>query len=106
VPFGDDVEIPVLGMQRLAFVFGLLAALFLAAKPSSAQSWPQRSVKFIVTLGPGSGVDIGTRYDKLAANYLAFVQLASIRLWLRVCAAHSIRKKAKARKPLASPDSP
>jgi transposase len=23
-----------------------------------------------------------TRYDKLAANYLAFVQLASIRLWL------------------------
>jgi transposase len=24
-----------------------------------------------------------TRYDKLAANYLAFVQLASIRLWLR-----------------------
>jgi transposase len=27
---------------------------------------------------------IATRYDKLAANYLAFVQLASIRLWLRV----------------------
>jgi transposase len=25
-----------------------------------------------------------TRYDKLVANYLAFVQLASIRLWLRV----------------------
>ena len=24
------------------------------------------------------------RYDKLAANYLAFIQLASIRLWLRV----------------------
>ena len=24
------------------------------------------------------------RYEKLAANYLAFVQLASIRLWLRV----------------------
>jgi transposase len=24
---------------------------------------------------------IATRYDKLAANYLAFVQLASIRLW-------------------------
>jgi len=24
------------------------------------------------------------RYDKLAANYLAFVQLASIRPWLRV----------------------
>jgi transposase len=27
---------------------------------------------------------IATRDDKLAANYLAFVQLASIRLWLRV----------------------
>lgn len=27
---------------------------------------------------------IATRYDKLAANYLAFVQLASVRLWLRV----------------------
>src|SRR5271168_3078862 len=26
---------------------------------------------------------IATRYDKLAANYLAFVQLASIRIWLR-----------------------
>jgi transposase len=27
---------------------------------------------------------VATRYDKLAANYLAFVQLASIRLWPRV----------------------
>jgi transposase len=27
---------------------------------------------------------VATRYDKLAANYLAFVQLASIRLWRRV----------------------
>jgi transposase len=27
---------------------------------------------------------IATRYDKLSANYLGFVQLASIRLWLRV----------------------
>jgi transposase len=26
---------------------------------------------------------IATRYDKLAANYLAFVKLASIRIWLR-----------------------
>jgi len=25
---------------------------------------------------------IATRYDKLAANYLAFMQPASIRLWL------------------------
>ena len=27
---------------------------------------------------------VANRYDKLAANYLAFIQLASIRLWLRV----------------------
>jgi transposase len=27
---------------------------------------------------------IATRYDKLAANYLAFVKFACIRLWLRV----------------------
>jgi hypothetical protein len=27
---------------------------------------------------------VATLYDKLAANYLAFIQLASIRLWLRV----------------------
>jgi len=26
---------------------------------------------------------IATRYDKLAANYLAFAKLASIRIWLR-----------------------
>jgi transposase len=26
---------------------------------------------------------VATRYDKLAANYLAFIQLASRRLWLR-----------------------
>jgi len=26
---------------------------------------------------------VATRYDKLAANYLAFVQPASIRVWLR-----------------------
>jgi transposase len=26
---------------------------------------------------------VATRYDKLAADYLAFVQLASIGLWLR-----------------------
>jgi transposase len=26
---------------------------------------------------------VATRYDKLAANYLAFVKLASSRIWLR-----------------------
>jgi transposase len=27
---------------------------------------------------------VATRYDKLAADYLAFIQLASIRLWPRI----------------------
>jgi len=35
---------------------------------------------------------VATRYDKLAANYLAFVQLASMRLWLRVNESTSQRK--------------
>ena len=26
---------------------------------------------------------VATRYDKLAANYLAFIKLAAIRVWLR-----------------------
>ena len=28
---------------------------------------------------------VAMRYDKLAANFLAMVQLASVRLWLRAC---------------------
>jgi len=70
-------EVPLLGMQRLAFgvAVGLLAMLvtmlLLAANPSMAQTWPQRPVKFIVTLGPGSGVDIGTRLlaDRLSRRW-------------------------------------
>src|SRR5260370_5676160 len=54
-------EVSLLSMRRLTFAVAFLAVLVLAAKPSSAQTWPQRTVKFIVTLGPGSGVDIGTR---------------------------------------------
>jgi transposase len=35
---------------------------------------------------------VATRYDRLAANYLAFVQLASIRLWLRLNESEMITK--------------
>ena len=45
----------------LAIAAGLLGALMLEAVPAVAQQWPQRPVKFIVSLGPGSGIDIGTR---------------------------------------------
>jgi len=60
-------------MQRLVFglALGLVSALVLAAEPTAAQTWPQRPVRFIVTLGAGSGVDIGTRLiaDRLARRW-------------------------------------
>jgi tripartite-type tricarboxylate transporter receptor subunit TctC len=50
-----------------------LAALFLLILgfPAMAETWPQRPVKFIVTLGPGSGVDFGTRLlgDQLSRRW-------------------------------------
>jgi tripartite-type tricarboxylate transporter receptor subunit TctC len=49
----------------------LVAALPFIATQAAAQSWPNRPVRFIVTLGPGSGVDIGARLfaDKLSAKW-------------------------------------
>jgi tripartite-type tricarboxylate transporter receptor subunit TctC len=46
-------------------------AVMAAALPSAAQTWPQRNVRFIVPLGPGSGVDIAARLfaDKLSARW-------------------------------------
>ena len=42
-----------------------------AANAQASQSWPQRPVRFIIPLGPGSGVDITARVlaDKLAAKW-------------------------------------
>lgn len=53
-----------------AIAIGLLIVAALAS-PSPAQTWPQRSVKFILTLGPGSGADIGARLiaEKLSARW-------------------------------------
>jgi tripartite-type tricarboxylate transporter receptor subunit TctC len=52
---------------------GLVAAVVFAgaATPAIAQAWPQRAVKFILPLGPGSGTDIGARLvaDRLAARW-------------------------------------
>ena len=33
---------------------------------------------------------VATRYDKLAANYLAFIKIASIRVWLRANRVHAL----------------
>ena len=63
----------MLGARRLTCTF-MLAALLLplvAAAPLAAQSWPTRPVKFILTLGPGSGADIGARLlaDRLTRKW-------------------------------------
>jgi tripartite-type tricarboxylate transporter receptor subunit TctC len=60
----------------LALWCGILAALTLgiassAAQTQAGQNWPTRSVRFILTLGPGSGTDIGGRLlaDRLAKKW-------------------------------------
>jgi tripartite-type tricarboxylate transporter receptor subunit TctC len=55
-----------------AISFGVLIALVLSVVPTWAQqAWPTRSVRFILTLGPGSGTDIGARLisDGLAKKW-------------------------------------
>ena len=58
------------GKALCALAAGLAVSASLAF-PSQAQTWPQRSVRFIVSLGPGSGADIGARLiaDKLSAKW-------------------------------------
>ena len=66
-------------MSKLAkptWALSILAAFFVAlpllSQPSTAaDAWPSRPVRFIITLGPGSGVDIGARLfaDKLSAKW-------------------------------------
>jgi tripartite-type tricarboxylate transporter receptor subunit TctC len=55
----------------IALVLCGFAALVSTTAPSSAQTWPQRPVRFIIPLGPGSGVDITARVfaDKLSAKW-------------------------------------
>src|SRR6185295_4946930 len=57
--------------RRILLAFSAAAALAIQLAPAAAQTWPQRSVRFILPLGPGSGVDIGARLiaDKLAAKW-------------------------------------
>lgn len=57
--------------RSFVLVLSVLATLVAQSAPSAAQAWPQRPVKFVVSLGPGSGVDIGTRLlgDRLSARW-------------------------------------
>jgi tripartite-type tricarboxylate transporter receptor subunit TctC len=55
----------------LALVVSFLALPVSWATEARAEIWPQRPVKFIVPLGPGSGADIGARLlaDRLPARW-------------------------------------
>jgi tripartite-type tricarboxylate transporter receptor subunit TctC len=60
-------------MHVRKFASSILAAALavLAPAPGQAQSWPQRTVKFVLPLGPASGVDITARLfaDRLSARW-------------------------------------
>jgi tripartite-type tricarboxylate transporter receptor subunit TctC len=60
--------------MRVSIIALTAAALVLPAASASAQSsppWPQRPVKIMLPIGPGSGADIGARLigDKLSAKW-------------------------------------
>src|SRR3982074_3246511 len=61
----------MVGGRNLAFILTALVMPLLASVSASAQSWPTRPVKFILTLGPGSGADIGARLlaDRLTKKW-------------------------------------
>jgi len=54
-----------------AFIPSALLAVLLTTAPAVAESWPSRPVKLILTLGPGSGADIGSRLlaDRLTKKW-------------------------------------
>jgi tripartite-type tricarboxylate transporter receptor subunit TctC len=54
-----------------AFSIALVAAACAGFAASADQAWPTRPVRFIVTLGPGSGADIGARLlaDRLSQRW-------------------------------------
>ncbi len=63
--------ISITHLVRTALAAAMMFALGTSAATAQAQVWPQRAVRFIVTLGPGSGADIGARLvaEKLAARW-------------------------------------
>jgi len=57
--------------RAVAFGLSMLATLAVLALPAMAQTWPQRNVKLILPLGPGSGIDISARLfaDRLTMRW-------------------------------------
>jgi tripartite-type tricarboxylate transporter receptor subunit TctC len=60
-------------MRAGLVIASMCAALVLmaGAAPAGAETWPQRNVRFIVPLGPGSGADIAARLiaERLSARW-------------------------------------
>jgi tripartite-type tricarboxylate transporter receptor subunit TctC len=58
-------------LPGLAFVSLLVGWMMPAAAQTASPAWPQRPVRLLVSLGPGSGVDIGVRLfaDRLSARW-------------------------------------
>ena len=54
-----------------AALVAAVLTLLAPAQRAEAQAWPNRPVRFVITLGPGSGVDLGARLfaDKLSARW-------------------------------------
>src|SRR6266498_2776879 len=75
-PFHCDARFLSLDRKRcvlrfmITLVFGLVASVD-GVTAASAQTYPQRAVKFILPFGPAAGVDITARLlgDKLAARW-------------------------------------
>jgi tripartite-type tricarboxylate transporter receptor subunit TctC len=60
----------IMRFMRLAAAV-VLSAVALSATGSPAQAWPDRNVRFLLPLGPGSGVDVTARMlaDRLSKNW-------------------------------------
>jgi tripartite-type tricarboxylate transporter receptor subunit TctC len=57
--------------RRLRTLSLAILLLFAAAAPATAEEWPTRIVYFLLTLGPGSGIDISGRLlaDRLTRKW-------------------------------------
>lgn len=78
VPPGDTTKV------TLALPFGVLLEEGVAVQVDDGPASPRVPSTPAIVLASTKCRRVATRCDKLAANDLAFIQLASIRPWLRV----------------------
>src|SRR5262249_19311335 len=67
----EEDDLPLLHRCLIATAVGLAALVAAVVSAAAAESWPTRPVKFLVTLGAGSGADIGARLfaDRLSQRW-------------------------------------